>query len=451
MRRLREWKCESGQALVLMAIGLMLLLAIMGMALDTGLLFHDKRRIQIAADAAAVAGALDYKYNSSVNSAVTAGRAAAAQNGETNGSGGVVVSIDVPPKYGPYAGTSGFVEAIVRDSSSTFFMKMFGFDTVDLAGRAVVATGVGNTSACIWTLGKSGTTVALNGSAALYAPDCDIYDDSNATDALTLSGNGTISAKSIDIVGGYSSSNNGSLTPTPVSGLVPTGDPLAGMSAPTIPTGSCSGSQCNVSVSGSSNLTLQPGNYSSVSNSGSGTVTFAPGTYIITGDVANNGPGAMVLGAGNYMIGGSLSDTGSASLTLDTGLYIIGNTLQLSGSGAITGTNVTFYTEGSTSVSGGSNLSLTAPTSGDYAGLLFFQSREDTQSMSISGSSGSAIQGIIYAPTAPLTIGGTDGMTVSLDIIADTLKVSGNGTVTNTNYGTVTNSRSVLTKIVMVE
>lgn len=447
---MKDWRNESGQVLVVTALSMLALLCVMGMALDAGMLFRAKRQVQIAADAAAVAGALDFRYNGSDDSAVAAGKAAAAQNGYADGSGGVTVSINVPPKYGETAGLPGYIEAIVTYPSPTYFMQLLHFDTVDVSSRAVAGTG--STYACIWALDKSGSAVSISGSANLYSPECSVYDDSSATNALTLSGGGSITAKSIGIVGNYSVSNNGTLTPNPTTGLAPAADPLAALTPPSTTQTACSGSNCNISVSGGTNLTLQPGTYGSISNSGSGTITFTAGDYLINGSVSSSSNGGIVFNPGNYTIGGDLSDTGGSFITFGSGVYSVGGNLKLTGSGNITGTGVTFYTQGSTSVQGGSNLSLTAPTSGTYDGLLFFQSRTDTSALSVAGSSGSTVQGILYAPSAAVTLSGSStGTTMSLDIVCDTLSVTGNGTFTNSNYAVDTNHTSVLSKTILVE
>jgi hypothetical protein len=446
---MRNWRSENGQVLVVMSLSMMALLGVMGLALDVGMLFHAKRTQQIAADAAAVAGALDYRYNADVNSALAAGKAAAAQNGFIDGSNGVTVSINIPPKYGETKGLSGYIEAVVQYPSPTYFMQLFGFNSINMATRAVAGTG--STYACIWTLAKSGADVSINGSANLNTPRCSVYDDSAASDALVLTGGGGITAKSIGIVGNYSRSNNGSLSPNPQTGLAPAADPLAGLVAPTASTTTCSGSNCNISVSGG-NIVLQPGTYSSISNSGGGTITLASGNYTITGDVTSSSSGSIVFGTGNYTIGGKLSDTGSSSMTFGSGTYIVGGNLNISGSGTISGTGITFYTKSSTSVQGGSNLSLTAPTSGPYSGVLFFQSRSDNASLTVAGGSGTTVQGILYAPTAAVTLsGGSNGVTMSLDIVSDTLTVAGNGTFSNSNYAETTNPNSVLSKTILVE
>lgn len=445
-----NWKSESGQILVVTALSMLMLFGVMGLALDTGMLFRAKRNVQIAADAAAVAGALDYRYNADDDSAVAAGRAAAEQNGFTNAAGGTTVSINIPPKYGETAGFSGYIEAVVQYPSPTYFMRLLGFSSVTISSRAVAGTG--STYACIWALDKSGSAVSINGSADLKTPECAIYDDSAASNALTLTGGGAISAKSIGIVGGFSASNNGYLSPDPKTGLAPAADPLASLRVPTASTDTCSGLNCNISVSGNSNITLQPGTYSSISNSGGGTVTLTSGNYTITGDVTSSSSGSIVFGAGDYTIGGKLSDTGSSSMDFGSGVYIVGGDLDLSGSGTISGSGVTFYTEASTSVAGGSNLDLTAPTSGTYNGVLFFQARNDTHSLTVSGGGGTTVQGILYAPTAAVTLsGGSSGASMSLDVVSDTLTVTGNGTFTNLNYAADVNLDSVLSKTTLVE
>ena len=440
---------EGGQALVFAALGMTVVVAFMGLAIDVGLLLRARRNAQIAADAAAIAAALDYKYNNSTTSAKTAGQAAATANGITNGVGGATVTINAPPVYGPYAGQSGFIEAIVYDPSPTVFMGMLTKVKSFNAGARSVA-GSGSNVGCLWTLAKSGTDVSLTGSGAITASNCDIYDDSSASNALTLTGSGSITAKEVGIVGNYSRTGSGSISPTPVTGISAAADPLASMAAPTIPTGTCS-SNCTQSFTGSSNNTIGPGTYNSISNTGSGTLTLTAGNYIINGNLTNTGSGGLVLGAGNYTISGNFQSTGSSSITLGSGLYIVGGNLQLTGSGPMTGTGVTFYTEGSTTLTGSGNMNLTAPTSGTYNGVLVFQARSDSDAMSITGSGGDKIQGILYAPAAPLTLTGSGSLNVSLDMITDSLSVTGSGSIVDTNYSVITNPSSVLSRLALVE
>src|SRR5258707_15075779 len=104
MKILRD---ENGQTLVLTALCMTALLGFMALAIDVGLLFRAKRNMQIAADGAALAAALDYYYNNATASnpvahAQAAGQTAATANGVTDGTNGTV-TINCHPTSGPNA------------------------------------------------------------------------------------------------------------------------------------------------------------------------------------------------------------------------------------------------------------------------------------------------------------------------------------------------------------
>lgn len=452
---MKRFKNESGQAVIVVALCMTVLLGFMALAMDVGLLFKAKRNMQAAADAAAIAGALDYKYNGSSSSARTAACTAAAANGvsgtctpnsQCSGTSSTTICINNPPLNGAHQ-ASGFIEAIVVEPAPTFFMKLFNFNSVNVKARAVVGSGIN--AGCIWALSTSGKDITLTGSGSITAQNCEIYDNSNASNALSLTGSGSVTAKQIGIVGGYSVTGSGSISPNPpTTGIGPAADPL-NLTPPTIPTGTCS--SCAVSNNGVNNKTIDPGTYSSITNTGSGKLTLNPGNYIITGDLKNTGSGALVLGAGNYTIGGDFTTTGSGAVTIGSGMYTIGGNLSLTGSGALAGTSVTFYTLGSNTLTGSGNMNLTAPTSGPYSGVLIYQPSSNLSAMSITGSGGDKIQGILYAPKSPLTLTGSGSLNVSLDIIVDTIKLTGSGSIVDTNYSVVTNTNSVLSKLTMVE
>src|ERR1700739_1546140 len=119
-------KDQTGQVLVMTALSMTVLVGFLALAIDVGMLFGAKRNMQIAAAAAAIAGALDYKYNSSVSSAQAAGEAAATANGLTatgtcpiSDPTKTYVCINIPPVYGANAGSPGFVEALVTQPNRT--------------------------------------------------------------------------------------------------------------------------------------------------------------------------------------------------------------------------------------------------------------------------------------------------------------------------------------------
>ena len=414
---------ESGQTLVLGAMFFAVLMGFLALAVDVTWLYSNREKMQIAADSAAAAAALDYKYGESNNAQNDATLAAQADGLP----GTISVTVNNPPKNG-FHESAGYTEAIVSEPVPTFFMRVFKLNAVTVSARSVVGSSVNG--GCVWTLARSGTDVSLSGNGGLTASNCDIYDNSSASDAMSVSGNGSITAKAIGIVGGYSESGNGKIHPSPpTTGISPAADPI-NISPPSTTGDTCTGSNCNPNNSGNNNMTLQPGTYTSITNSGNGSLTLAPGNYIITGSFNTSGNGAVTIGAGEYSVGGNLS---------------------LQGNGGLTGTGVTFFTGGSTTIAGNGNMNLSAPTSGEYSGVLIAQSPTDSHAMSITGNGSALIKGIVYAPDAAVTLTGNGNLNVSLDLISDSLVIAGNGSITLTNYAAVDNTSSVLGKLAMVE
>jgi hypothetical protein len=136
------------------------------------------------------------------------------------------------------------------------------------------------------------------------------------------------------------------------------------------------------------NLVFNPGVYCggiSITAALLSNITFNPGTYILT-----DGPGFLGVTQG-------------------------GLTITLSLLSNIQATGVTFYntgTVGSISITAPaalslSNFNMSAPTSGQYAGVLFFQDPADTATGTflVSLAQGSVMDGAIYLPSATVSYG----------------------------------------------
>src|ERR1039457_3969756 len=119
MKLLRD---ERGQTMVITAMALTCLLGMAGFSVDVGMMFRAKRMLQTASDAGAIAGASEYSYSD----VTAAADNATAQNGMTNGSNGVTVTVNNPPKSGTHTSSSSAVEDIVSQNVPTFFMKKVG-------------------------------------------------------------------------------------------------------------------------------------------------------------------------------------------------------------------------------------------------------------------------------------------------------------------------------------
>jgi len=388
-------KDESGSILAIVAICLPILMGFAGLAMDVGILFRARRNLQVVADSAAVAAALDYLYNNSASSAQSAALAAAAANGIVPATGGPQITVNTPPATGPNAGRAGFIEVIVTDPSPTFFLGMISHSSsVGVTARAVAGS-PGPSADCVYVLDPTASgAMTLQGSFDVDANHCGVVVDSNSSDALQFTGSaGTLIAGSVSVVGGYGGAI-GDSTPTPITNSAPVSDPLIN-------------------------------NYPAPGNSRCSTVDST--TTTLTGSPA--GPGA----------GNSVCYTKAVSLNnvnLSNGIYVFENGVTTSGNINTINTSVNGQPSGATleiqsgawTVNTGTTLNLTAPIGGPTNGIVLMQPLSNTNQITIQrGTATGSLTGIIYAPGAQLYLqdsGGqqsTDALSITSDIIVDQL------------------------------
>jgi hypothetical protein len=86
-------------------------------------------------------------------------------------------------------------------------------------------------------------------------------------------------------------------------------------------------------------------------------------------------------------------------------------------------------------ISGGGNINMSAQTSGTYSGILFFRHAScgsTAGDMKLVGGATATVVGAIYSPTKEVKV--SSGTTLSgscLQIVADTIELSGSGTIGN--------------------
>jgi hypothetical protein len=408
MKRMRD---ESGQAVILVALGLTCILGFVGFATDVGVLLHAKRNLQIAADAAAIAGANEILIDPSKIGA--AGKAASAQNGITDGSNGASVVVTNGPLYGPNKGKPNYIEAIVTQTQPTFFMRLFNFASMPVTARAVAFNGANNGSGCLNALnGTAPATIQLQGHAILNAPGCQVIDNSNDPGALQFTGNAArLTAGSVSVVGGVNGFASDS-TPPPVTGVQQVSDPLANiiqpLTAAQIPA-------CTAAPTGN--------NWSPAS------------------------AGGIVCYSGNISI--------NSAVHLASGTYVFTGSLGLQGHGSITGTGVTIYLKGpngnmNMGGSGNANISLTAGST-NYPSVVIYEEPTNTNQVNMEGTPISALSGIIYLPSAQLEVGGNAGVTqdLNVDLVVNSFFDFGSADVNITDFSA--NHNTPLHTIALVE
>lgn len=408
---------SRGQVLPFVAIAMFAIFGMLTLAIDVGYYRYQQRLQQTAADSAAIAGAIAQLTTGATSSAITAaGRKDATSNGFTDDGGATIsVTLNNPPTTGGYTANSLAVEAIVLKQQPKFFGGIFGGGTQPLTTRAVAAPSAAGRG-CVYALGVPGkgkstpSGITINGgSGGFLATSCNVVSNAD----FTANGNGVVNALGI----GYYGTG-------PKGGSYPSGQPTQLTVQATDP---CA------TVPGCAYLTANPptiagtNTYAAPTVSGT-TTTYYPGEY------------RQVLKP-------------SGTTVFSPGLYVFDNGFDSSGSTQITGTGVTFYNGayptasggGSITIGGNTNLSITAPTSGNYNGVALFQPTSNTNDFVFNGAAGAdGFVGAIYLPGAQLKLNGNLPK-VSL-VVAGGITVDGGGITV-----TAGNSPSGLEHFVLVE
>lgn len=384
---------RRGAIVVKFAIVLPVLLGLVGGVVDHASYIGQKQKLQKAADSASIAAALemtliDYTKNDVTALAQSIVATMVRANGDSAGSIEVAASTSTNPLQVTVTAVQPFKG----------FAGAYGFHDDTMTVRAVARV-IGKPNICVLGLDSSDDgTIELWSKARMTAQNCAVYSNSSSTKGIAAKQSASMSATMICSVGGASGAK-GSMTPQPITDCPVFDDPLAGRAGPAV--GAC---QETGLVIASQTVTLQPGVYcGGLRISGSSVVTFAPGVFVI-----KDGP---------LIVRDEASIAGE-----NVGFYL-------------TGTGALFNFESDTTIS------LSAPTAGTMAGLLFHESREQTASVTheINSDNARTLIGTIYLPRGELRIDAKKPMadqSAYTAIVVRKLKLfSGPHLTLNTNYG----------------
>jgi Flp pilus assembly protein TadG len=394
----------------------LLLIGVLGFAIDGGQIYAQRQMAQAAADAAAQAGMMSVLDGTNATSAYTFGTGSppiassvcttadgrtpcvyARNNGfgatasdtvtlsyPTSVSGVTLLSATVPAFEITVQRTiqTGLIQFIGGPATTTITAKAIAGITASVSPDSVMVFGPG---ANAFQAGN-GAIVTVNGGA--------IAINSSNSDAATVSGGASVTASAVDIVGAAVVNSGGTITPAPVTGVPSVTDPFAGL--PALTPGACL--------------------YSTMYNPGSGT-TLSPGTYC-GGITVGNGASDVTFAAGSYIINGG-------GLTFSTGTAVTGSGVMF----YLTGTNANY---GSVTFGNGATVTFSAPTSGPYLGVLFFQDRSITSSSNAAFTGGSSMQltGSLYFPTTSVSFSNGSGIAgYSTAILASRVSFAGGANI----------------------
>lgn len=377
--------------LAITAACLPLLIGAAGLAVDTAEWTYWKRQLQREADSAAIAGAF----------AKAQGKDAVAAAGSDLGRTSAITlstpaDISSAPTAGAYAGNAQAVRVSLTTAQRLPFSGSFLSTTPAITAHATAAV-ISNGNYCALALGSTSSVgIKMQGNATLNF-GCGLATNSRAANAVIAGGSSSITATPIAAVGGLTASSNYVGGTQLLSYSLPQSDPYANLPVP-----APSGCQNQVTVGPNSTLPLAAGCYKGINIKG--TATLAPGVYYIDGSSFSLGSQASVTGDGvTIILTSSTAATNASSIaTLD--------------------------------MNAGANVQLTAPTTGPYAGVLFYQDRraQDSGANMINGNATSKLQGAFYFPSQELDFTGTSGMTTDcLQLVALRLAFSGNTNVSN--------------------
>ncbi len=134
---------ESGQALILFALGLVVLLGMAAMTIDVGLAYVERRTLQNAVDSAALAAAQDFVQGASEATATATAIDYLQRHGFSAPED--TIEINIPPTSGQYAGLSGYVEIVASSEAPPAFLLLFLDAPYTLSARSVAEGQAGAT------------------------------------------------------------------------------------------------------------------------------------------------------------------------------------------------------------------------------------------------------------------------------------------------------------------
>ena len=358
-------RSEPGQALIVIALAFVGIVGMMGLVVDGGNAFNDRRKAQNAADAAALASAYARIKGGDM---VGAALASAAENGYNNDGVNNVVVLYTPPKDGPHEGDIEYIQIIITSHVKTYFARVVGTQQITntvqaiarsknaeikplLNGKAVVS--LAPSSNCInrlsfWVHGEA--TLDITGGSVFV-------NSSNPTCALIEQGSGSIRVSegySIDIVGGASIQKEQLITPA-------------------------------VAV-------------------GASQIMYPPPFFM---PKVGCGGDAEILPDGTTMTAGSWGDDfpPPGVTRLEGGVYCLGNGMHITSN--LEGHNVIFkVVKGEVRFGNEADIILDAPNAGVNKGLLLYLPMENKSKVVLNGGAGSIIKGTILAPASPILIKG---------------------------------------------
>jgi Flp pilus assembly protein TadG len=410
---------SKGGMTVVMVISIAVLAILTGGIIDYMSLSNQKRDLQGVADRAAIAAAQEL-----VAFKGTDGRVQSVAESFVNAS-----------YTGPHQTTAQIIDdgravkVSVTADAKTFFPGPMG--SVENVGAEAVAEIAGGGYVCMIGLDpKAASTIEMSDKARVTAEKCAIYSNSKNKASLTLHNLSRVKAELVCVAGGISGPDSAVSPNKPITDCPALQDPLRDRPEPNVGLLECDNILGKNSITGTDLLGKDGvlggdplgavgglvGGLLGGGNGGGGLNLNDLVGDVLEGDIVGLiAPGLLVTGTEKLPPGvycGGINIIGGDVTLEKGGTYILNNGgLVVANGGKLRGENVGFYLTGAAGLSTiqfapSSEISLTAPKTGDMAGMLFFEDRDVLFKFPhiIASNNARKLVGTIYLPGNTLEI-----------------------------------------------
>lgn len=307
------------------SLALPAILGTAGVAIDFSIFNLKLSKLQAAADQSAVAAVKELAVVNVKSSSVVEAAEGFAKAAVSNSSSLIEVNVKIGEK-------KDSVKVTLTEKWTPFFAHFIGASVTPVVATATAKL-AGSANICVLALNPSKSKAFhMDKQAKLNAPGCGVYSNSRDAQSIRLDLDSEMTAALVCAVGGVKSKSS-AVTPAPTTDCPELPDPLSSRKQPVA--GSCKATGLKLK---SDSHVLDPGTYcGGIEISGSAMVTFRAGDYIIRD--------------------GKFDVSGKASVKAE---------------------NAAFFLKGEASTlnfTGDTTVEMTGATTGDMAGLLFFEDR----------------------------------------------------------------------------
>ena len=269
-----------------------------------------------------------------------------------------------------------------------------------ISARAVALVTEGS-EACILALDpNSSGAVLFTGNTDVSVNDCVVASNSSDSAAVSVSGSAAVETDCVAVVGEVSATDGLVLTQCnePVTGSATISDPYNELAVPAYPY-NCAETDFKISGNPNQQTTIYPGRYCGGMTLQAGVITMQSGVYMIDGGDFEIRAQAEVRGSGITIV--LLDSSGTSDPTV--------------------------------TINGGADIELSAPTNGDFSGVLFFQDRNSSGGPNtFNGNSNTTFSGALYFPNQKVRFLGNNKTLIGCtQIVANLIEFRGSSGLNN--------------------